>query len=265
MVQVHGVMDPVPSDSIYFWMYSQGLKHIPIEEVYWALKRAGKDIRKKDEENYWNGWYNSSLYSGVGKTSVFDLCQLEKPIPAKSTNWDDFPESPFSCLPNVDNRWVPCSAANKPIIQWGTKGCMTLTDAKAMSGQVYLAENTKGTSQVIFDCDGDHSADLDLETILFLSKYMDKTHCLMKPKALREYPDGPDSDMPASYHLTFKTNKVIPTMHFPNAHIDLIGNEKNSLRYWKNKKWNGLQPMELTKEIWDDIIGYATRRMNGEQ
>ena len=140
---------------------------------------------------------------------------------------------------------------------------MSLSDAKAMRGCVYLAENTKGTRQVIIDCDGDHSSDLDLETILFLSRYMDRTHCLMKPKALREYEGGPDSSMPASYHLTFKTDKVIPTMHFPDAHIDLIGNEKNSLRYWKNKKWNGLQPVELTEDIWNDIIGYAERRSNG--
>lgn len=265
MVQVHGLMDPIPSESIYFWMYRQGLKHIPINDVFRALRSAGKDIRKKDEENYWNGWYNSTLYAGDGKTSVFNLCAENHRIPPKPTKWEDFPESPFSNLPAIDNRWVPCSAVNKPIIQWGTKGCMTLQDAKAMSGQVYLAENTKGTRQVIFDCDGDHGTQLDLETILFLSKYMDKTHCLMKPKALREYEDGLESDMPASYHLTFKTNKVIPTLHFPDAHIDVIGNEKNSLRYWKNKQWNGVQPAELTKEIWDDIISYATRRMNGEQ
>ena len=72
MVPVHGLMDPVPSDSIYFWMYRQGLKRVPINDVYWALRQAGKEIRKKDEENYWNGWYNSTLYSGAGQVSVFN-------------------------------------------------------------------------------------------------------------------------------------------------------------------------------------------------
>lgn len=253
-------MDEVPSGSIYFWMYTQGLRHIPIQDIYRALHAAGKEIRQKDMDNYWNGWYNSSLYSGAGQVSVFDLCTSVPAHAMRPVKWEDFPTTPFKePLPEVQNRWVPCSKENKPLIQWGN-GCMSMADAKAYTNQVYLAENTKGTRQVIFDCDGDHNEELDLETIMFLWKYHDMTHCLMKPKALREYPDGPDSDIPASFHLTFRTDRVIPTMHFPSACIDVIGNEKNSLRYWKNKKWNGLQPAPMTEEVWDDIMAYIETR-----
>ena len=68
--------------------------------------------------------------------------------------------------------------------------------------------------------------------------------------------------MPASFHLTFAVDRVIPTMHFSKAHMDIVGNKENSLRYLKNKIWNGIEPLPMNEAIWDDIKSYVERRNN---
>ena len=54
-------MVEVPQGSIYFWMYEMGLKHVDLDEIRIACYSAGKNIRDKDFQNYWNGWYRSDL------------------------------------------------------------------------------------------------------------------------------------------------------------------------------------------------------------
>ena len=49
-------------------------------------------------------------------------------------------------------------------------------------------------------------------------------------------------------------------MHFPEAHIDIVGNRRNSLRYMKDKRWNGLQPIEMTDEIWHELQEFVKNR-----
>ena len=49
-------------------------------------------------------------------------------------------------------------------------------------------------------------------------------------------------------------------MHFPKAHIDIIGNQVNSLRYLKTKSWNGMVPMRMTAKIWNEITDYIKIR-----
>lgn len=253
----------VPEGSLYFWCYTQGLRHVGLEELSSAVRCAGKELRPKDIQNYWNGWYRSDM----DNRDVFTLSH--KVVSASSdyftTEYFEYPDHPYVGYPEIENRWVPCNKENKPMIKWG-EGCMSKSDAMAWPGQKYLAENTKGTKLLIIDCDGDHSEELDFRTIARLSYYMDKTHCLMKPKLICEYEGCEEyiADLPASFHLTFTTDKVVPTMHFPYASIDIIGNKHNSLRYWKNKKWNGLDPIPMTSEIWNDIRRYIEgRKTNG--
>lgn len=257
-------MIDVPQDSIYFWMYKQGLKHVPLQEILSACRYVGKQVRQKDIENYWNGWYRSSLYSLDGN-DVFSL-KSEKIYTSSSSSYfdmdyEDYTPHPYPYYPDVMNRWVPCNVDNKPMIKWG-KGCMSLADAKAYRNQVYLAENLKGCKFIVIDCDGDHDSKLDMQTVAHLWRYASITHTLSKPKNICEY-EGYEStgcDTPASFHLTFTVDRVIPTMHFPYAHIDIVGNKCNSLRYLKNKRWNGIQPVQMTPEIWNDIRKYITYR-----
>jgi len=242
----------IPTDSIYFWMYEQGLKHVDIKEIECQCALAGKDIRKKDYENYWNGFHKSDLYHGAGKEDIFMLTKRSRPSFSWKNgyfdkDWDMYTAHPYIPYPEIQNRWVPCSKDNKPLIKW-SQGCMTMADAVAYKDQVYLAENMKGTKMIVIDCDGDHGDQLDQETIMFLSRYTDKTHCIKRPGDL------------ISFHLTFISWRIIPTMHFPYAHIDIVGNQRNSLRYWKNKEWNGIPPTHMTSDIWRDIQRYIAYR-----
>jgi len=253
----------VPDGSIYFWMYSEGLKHTPIEEIQAACAAAGVEIRPKDMQNWVNGWMRSDRTTGVKPSG--------SPAFAKGKNYFnqelfEYPENPSMAIGERTDCWVPCSAENKPLIKW-SQGCMSREDAKAYYGSVYLGENMKDLHHIVIDCDGDHDG-IHMETIKFLSKYREMTHCLSKPKLLYEYEGakapGELMFLPASFHLTFMTDRWINTMHFPKAHIDIVGNRNNSLRYWKNKQWNGLSPLQLTSEIWNDIRDFIGRSEHGE-
>lgn len=251
---VHDMIE-IPDGSIYFEMYKWGLKHVPIEEIEDACRMAGKEIRQKDYENYRNGWYRSDLYGR--SDSLFDLTLQHRPQAASKNyfekDYHDYPEHPYSDMGDeILNRYIPCNAANKPMIKWGN-GCMTKEDAEAMPGQVYLAENLKGCKFIVIDCDGDHDPNkLDFESMKFLNPYRKITHALSKPKMW--------CSIPTSFHLTFAVDRVIPTMHFNKAHIDICGNKENQLRYFKTKIWNHLDPIPMTDEIWASIREYIRKR-----
>lgn len=259
-------MVEIPDTSIYNWMYVQGLKHVPLVDIERGCRLVGKEIRKKDYENYWNGWYNSTLYtrSEDGKEDMWTLRRKANEPKASffDLSYEDYEDNPLLGMPEIVNRYVPCNAQNKPLDKW-KQGCWSLVDARCFPRCVYLAENLKGTNLIVFDCDGDHEpGKLDGESIAFFSHYRDMTHCLSKPKSICEYEGYEHTGMtePASFHLTFTTEKIIPTKHFLRSHVDLLGNQKNQLRYFKNKKWNGLQPIPMTPEIWEEIKGYLKRR-----
>lgn len=250
-------LEPVPSGSIYIWMYRQGIHGIPFEQVAQALGERGVHIREKDVENYWNGWHRYQTYQEHSPWQVRWSALGSTP----SYHWDDYPmdDRPLS-VPSPSNRWVPCNGQNKPMIKW-SHGCLTLASAKAMTGCEYLAENLKGCRFIVIDIDGDHDVNLDMETIAF-GRSLPPTHTLSKPKSVMEYPgmEASGDCCPASFHLTYAVDRVIPTMHFPNAHIDVIGNARNGLRYMKNKTWNGLQPAKMNEDIWDALMNYANGR-----
>ena len=255
-------MVDVPDGSIYFWMYSQGLRQIPIEDIEMACLSMRKEIREKDYDNYWRGYYKSELYLTDNWNSIFRFhhwLDSNSSTVFLDNSYSKYPEHPYGT--NVQDRWVPCNKDNKPMIKWGN-GCLDLMDARCYPGQVYLAENMLGCNRIVIDCDGDHDDILDLETIAFLWRFASMTHTLCKPKRIEEY-EGYEStglEIPASFHLTFEVDRVIPTMHFPYAHVDIIGNRRNSLRYLKNKEWNGLLPAKMTEEVWKELQGYIGSR-----
>lgn len=257
-------MISVPDGSIYFWCYTQGLKHVPFDSVAAAVRMAGKDMRPKDIQNYWNGWYRSDLYMGDG--SVWEVASSSERRKRGLLSYCEYPSMPIEYLAcntvGPANRWIPCNGDNKPLIKWGN-GCLTLADAEAYPHQVYLAENNRGCKRVIIDCDGDHDDGiLDLETIAFLSSYIPRTHTLQKDVRVNDVEgyEGYPINAPVSFHLSFMVDRVIPTMHFPKAHIDIIGNQVNSLRYLKTKSWNGMVPMRMTAKIWNEITDYIRMR-----
>ena len=258
----------VPQGSVYLQMYKWGLRHVPLEDIDAACMRAGKQLRKKDVQNYWNGYHNSNLYGDIDMCDEpFKLVRTRIVPPGESflkMDYDELPDHPYDDgVLEMEKRYVPCGASNKPLIQW-SQGCLTYDDALAYSNQVYMAENLRGTHLIVIDCDGDHDDNnLDLETIMFLwLRFSDMTHTLKKQKRICDYRGYERSGLtiPASFHLTFSTNKMIPKIPCPEAHIDILGNQNNQLRYFKTKTWNGLKPVPMTPEIWDKVREYITYR-----
>lgn len=251
-------MIEVPADSLYYWCYTQGLKHVSYEELIASVAMAGRELREKDIANYWNGWYKSDINS----QSVFKIrCQSQRDKAYWDMTWNEYPQHPYLGMPEFEQRWVPCDSTLRPLIRW-SNGCMNKVDAECMRGCSVLGENMLGTKMIVIDCDGDHDKDhLDTDAIRYLSRYIPLTHALAKPKCVKDYNNLPYgcediAYQPASFHLTFLVDKVVPTMHFPHAHIDIVGNKRNSLRFWKNKVWNGIEPIPMTPEIWEDIKKY---------
>ena len=251
----------LPNGSLYFWMYQQGLQGVSYQDIVDACRCQSREIRPKDEQNYFNGRYKRELY-----LSTRDI--LSAPVKHGTQSplaYEEYPIHPYLDMPEVEQRWVPCNADGKPLYKW-SNGCLSYYDAKCMKYCRSLAENMKGTKAIVIDCDGDHGDELDFETIKFLSKYIGRTHCLAKPKLVRDYTNDTHGldEIPASYHLTFTVDRVIPTMHFASSHIDVIGNKGNSLRYLKNKVWNQIDPIPMTPEIWNDIMNYVHRKEQNE-
>lgn len=247
-------IDPVPEGSIYFWMYTQGLRQIPYEEVEIALRDAGKIIREKDHDNYWNGYHNSVLYHG----DPFSIPMPDKPQRNKYPSLSSFELNSLASMPPIKNRWVPCNSDNKPLIKW-SKGCMTHADAMARRGYQYMAENLKGTDRIVIDFDIEHGDKRDEGLADFAAMFLDtnKYCCFVRM----------DGEKIASMHLMFSTDLLIPTMHFPEAKIDILGNANNQLRYFKNKQWNRVKATPLNETEWNLIMNYLMTKevRNGKE
>ena len=231
-----------PNESIYLDMYRWGLKQIPIENIERECSRVGKAIRKKDYENYDRGFSKSN-----GRNDPKSVLRIQHQV--KGVLDKSLSEFKVNTFEQPRNRWVPCDERNKPLCKW-TQITYSPEDAIMHPDCFYVAEQLKHCHVIVIDVDADHGSKVDEDTLRFFNKYIDMTHCLYK----ESYGD------PLSYHLTFATNRIIPTVHCPWAHVDILGNENNQLRYRKNKVRNGRSPIELTDEIWDDIRIYLKGR-----
>lgn len=242
----------VPDGSIYYWCYIQGLRHVDIAEVAAAVTLAGKQMRGKDVQNYWNGYYNSDLNSGPRKHSILDIRSSDLLVDATRKKFSEYPMNPYAGKPEVPCRWVPCSAEGKPLIRWGS-GCLLRSEAECRLGCKGLAENLKGCQHIAIDIDGDHDPDnIDWDVLAFGEVMAEYTEAHMKPPN--------EHGKVTSMHLLYRTDRVVPTMHFPAAHIDIIGNEKNSIRYLKNKVPNGNAMMQMDDAAWQRIMDYIKSR-----
>lgn len=243
----------MPEGSIYLAMYTWGLKNVDINEIEQACAIAGKPIRQKDYQNYYNGLYKHWILNPNSDPFII-VTQKPPKDTYENMTLSDYPENPLLSLPLTDRRWVPCDKNNKPLVKW-SREMFSYIDAWSHIGCVYVGENLRGGQHIVIDCDGDHDPNnIDYDLLEFMWPYSEQTHTLSKPQ-----PEGSDF-IPTSFHLTFWTDRVIPTFHFPQVHIDICGNKNNQLRYWKNKVWNQKEPANLTSEIWENIKQYIERR-----
>jgi hypothetical protein len=73
-----------------------------------------------------------------------------------------------------------------------------------------------------------------------------------------------DPAKPGSFHLYFKTDRLIPVRHFPWAKLDLMGNAVNAAVYFKNKVGNGLPMMQLDERVWQAMMNYQIERKKAQ-
>ena len=241
--------NPVPMESIYYWMYDAGLRGFPEAELESILRSSGKQIRRKDWENYRRGYEKSYFVEGRNYRSLTDTSIKPKTIDFTATHLYQFTQS--INLRNYERRWVPCSKNNKPLIQW-SKNLTTYEEAIVFPDSIYIAECMFDTPYIVFDIDGDHNGILHPDLIHHFEPLINITHALMKP-----HDSGSGL---TSFHLTFRTDRLIPTKHFTEACIDLLGNKSPQLRYRKNKQWNHVFPAQLTEDIWRYFMDYIAMK-----
>lgn len=237
-------------ESPYFAMFRAGLAGIPFNELSAHLVSLCIPIREKDIRSYEEGRFKSCVH-----TKSFDPV-LPSRFPSKKRAIDE----PFESLPmfvngwnGCDRRWFPCSQDNLPMQKWGysasyTPELYTRSHAVAMSPCGFVGQNMYMQPFVVLDIDGVGHGVRDEQVIEFGRRYSNKTECWESP------------DKPGSFHLYFKTRRVVPVMHFPFAKLDVMGNSVNAAVYTKRKESNLLPRMELTPQVWQDIRAYVTRR-----
>lgn len=243
-----------PGQSPYMAMYTAGIKGIPFEDVYSYLQKINVHIRNKDITQWRNGFFKHQMRSSdlslnpsppnvnaiLKGPSIEDVKFYE--LPMFPSNWE-----------GTEQRFFPCSKENVPLIRWGWKPdfCPELYDkssAKALSPCGWIGQNMLYQKFIVVDIDGVGHGVVDEKTIEFGNRFKKYTLCYEDPKK------------PGSFHLYFKTNRIIPVKHFPHAKIDLMGNAVNAAVYFKNKLPNGKEPELLTEDIWNELIEYQKER-----
>lgn len=245
-----------PNESPYMNMYVAGLMGWELEEIAQHLSSIDVPLRSKDVKNWENGIYRhrTKIITEGGHKSI-----LNPFVPSAHIEHQAKPQkySEFSVMPKewvgCEQRFFPCTSENKPMTKWGWTKNFTPTlydyaSAKALSPCGWVGQNMIYQKFIVLDIDGVGHGCTDQYVIAFGNMFKDKTLCLEDPKK------------PGSFHLYFKTDRLIPVRHFPWAKLDVMGNMTNAAVYLKNKQPNNLPMAVLTEEIWNLIMQYAEYR-----
>lgn len=241
--------------SPYHAMYRCGLYGVPLEDCVEKCNRNGIALRPKDLRAYNDGVFKRGVGTVVQNGELVNVANIQPGIPFEQMKLEDFPKMPVG-WEGTERRFFPCTADNKPMQKWGwsknyTPELYTRADAKALSPCGWVGQNMLYQKFIVFDIDGrGHGAD-DEQVIAFGELFKTDTFCTEDPMKL------------GSFHLYFKTDRLIPVRHFPWAKLDLMGNAVNAAVYFKNKKWNGVPMMQLTEEIWQMMLAYQQGRKVG--
>ncbi len=248
----------IPGESPYFAMYKAGLRGVLLPKLIAYCEKLNIPLRDKDIANWRNGFFKKSMNQLGAQSSrgTLGLHQINDTAFLSLSNFKSLPEGWVTS----DIRWFPCSSTNKPLVQWGHPSSMadikngkraqlyTREDAKALSPCGWVGQNLYRQLFFVIDIDGVGHGTIDEKVIEFGEKYKRLTNVYEAP------------EKPGSFHLYFKTNLLIPRRCFPFAKLDIIGNAVNSACYMKNKVSNHMPMMELTQEVWDDIMNYIQER-----
>lgn len=240
-------------NSPYFDMFIAGLHGIDVEECIDKCQRNGIAIRSKDIENYENGkfqrWMNDGLATQVRKQTRSEIITG---IVFEDSKLDDYPKLPVGWK-GIERRFFPCTQDNRPMQKWGwaddfTPQLYSYTDAKVLSPVGWVGQNMLYQDFIVFDIDGVGHGMTDELVIDFGNTFKNITMTMEDP------------NKPGSFHLYFRTDRLIPVRHFPYAKLDLMGNSVNAAVYLKNKKWNNIPMRMLDQNIWDMLQAYLESR-----
>lgn len=244
--------DNFNSGSPYYGMYHCGYYGVPIEACLAKCRANGIAIRQKDIRSYEDGMFKRNVGNNVKQNVYVNRRDLEYGIPFDNMKLKDFPKMPIGWK-GSKRRFFPCTQDNRPMQKWGyTKDFIPelydQADAKALSPCGWVGQNMLYQRFIVLDIDGRGHGQEDPEVIEFGSQFKNKTFTMEDPAK------------PGSFHLYFATDRLIPVRHFPWAKLDLMGNAVNAAVYMKNKKPNGISPMELDEYVWQSMIEYQKQR-----
>lgn len=240
-------------ESPYIAMYRAGRTGYTIDVVTDYCARIGVPLRRKDIENFNRGVFQLQLHDMSSPNNIASGLGISLPkSQAYESKLEDFPTYPNSWI-GCEHRFFPCTSDNKPMVQWGWKPGFTpqlykYADAKAMSPVNWVGQNMLGQRFIVLDIDGVGHGCTDNSVIQFGSLFKDMTMVMEDPAKV------------GSFHLYFKTDRIIPVKHFPHAKIDVMGNAVNAAVYLKSKVSNGKPMAELTSEIWNALMAYQKKR-----
>lgn len=240
-----------PNESPYINMYKAGTRGIPIEIIAEELYAMRVSIRRKDIENWERGMFDAKNYIG---TSIRPGVRTytHNGVPFENSKLTDFPTLPVDWT-GTENRFFPCTADNIPMKKWGWSEdynpcLLDQESARALSPVGWVGQNMLYQPFIVMDIDGVGHGVRDEYVIAFGNIWHDKTMCMEDPMK------------PGSFHLYFKTDRLIPVKHFPHAKLDLMGNAVNAAVYLKNKVSNGLPMLDLDETIWRGMMQYQQWR-----
>lgn len=244
--------DNLNGGSPYYGMYNCGYYGVPLEDCIAKCRRNGIALRQKDLRSWEDGKFKHDI-----KMMGYDTMMQPSRVVSMRMAVDDITLSSLPKLPpgwkGTDHRFFPCTSDNRPMQKWGwSRGFIPdlyrMCDAKALSPCGWVGQNMMYQNFIVMDIDGRGHGEDDPQVIEFGRKYSDTTFTMEDPKK------------PGSFHLYFKTDRLIPVRHFGWAKLDLMGNAVNAAVYLKNKKSNGKSLRLLTEDIWDDMMKYQKRR-----
>lgn len=263
-----------PGQSPYFGMFRAGRLGYSIEEVTSHCTMLGIPLRAKDIQSWQDGAFKNQVSDAIFRQRLAESRQRPgsrlNPVNAVSmpaslpslriasqpsfetVRLEDLPRLPDGWR-GCERRFFPCTADNKPMMQWGWKhdfepNLMLRRDAEAISPVRWVGQNMLYQCFVVMDIDGVGHGVVDEKVIAFGSQFRELTMTLEDPAK------------PGSFHLYFATDRLVPVKHFPHAKLDLMGNAVNAAVYFKNKVSNGIPAMELTPGIWDAMQRYQVSR-----
>lgn len=261
--------------SPYFGMFRAGRLGYTIEEVTSHCTMLGIPLRAKDIQSWQDGAFKNQVSQAIfeqrlaesrkqpgsrinptGRTTrvPIDLPSLKL---VDKQSFDNVKLTDFPKLPDgwkgCERRFFPCTPDNRPMMQWGWKpgfepNLMLRCDAEALSPVHWVGQNMLYQNFIVMDIDGVGHGNIDEQVIAFGNQFKDMTLTLEDPRKR------------GSFHLYFMTNRLIPVKHFGYAKLDLMGNAVNAAVYFKNKVSNGVEPAELTSQVWDAMQRYQVSR-----